>query len=104
MALDKNGDGKIDRSELMEALSQVKGDEAAASNEVDRILEEVDADGNGEIEYSEFILASMNKKKALSRENLTAAFNRFDQDNSGTITLNELRTILGNFGKNELWD
>jgi Ca2+-binding EF-hand superfamily protein len=46
----------------------------------------------------------MNKKKALSRSNLTAAFNRFDQDCSGTITLDELRTILGNYGKKELWD
>ncbi len=41
-----------------------------AEEEVDRILKIADLDGNGEIEYSEWIVASMDKTKLLTDEKL----------------------------------
>ena len=38
-----------------------------AEEEVDRIMRIADTDGSGEIEYSEWIVATTNKKKLLSR-------------------------------------
>jgi calcium-dependent protein kinase len=39
----------------------------------------VDSDKSGSIEYSEFVIATANRKKILSNENLENAFNMFDK-------------------------
>lgn len=70
-----------------------------AEEEVDRILKMADADGSGEIDYSEWIVATTDKKRLLSNEKLEAAFNLFDKDGSGSISANEVKDVLG-VGKN----
>jgi len=42
----------------------------AAEIEVDRIMNTVDMDANGAIDYSEFIAASVNKSKLLTKERM----------------------------------
>jgi calcium-dependent protein kinase len=42
----------------------------AAEEEVDKIMKIADADGSGEIDYSEFVVATMDKRKLLSNEKL----------------------------------
>jgi Ca2+-binding EF-hand superfamily protein len=37
----------------------------------------------------------MNKQTLLSKTNLEAAFSAFDKDGSGSITVDELKTMLG---------
>jgi len=70
------------------------GQEAAIA-EVDKIMTQVDVDGNGYIEYTEFLAASMNQKKLLSTGNLDKAFAAFDKDGSGTVSSDEIRNMLG---------
>lgn len=70
-----------------------------AEDEVDRIMKVADTDGSGEIDYSEWVVATMDKRKLLSNEKLEAAFNLFDRDGSGTISANEIKEVLG-VGKN----
>ncbi len=89
MALDKNADGKLSRDELVEGYSTIYGDRERAVREVEVIMEKVDVDHNGYIDYSgiriaqslgvEFLIASTNKKKVLSKENLKRAFQLFDK-------------------------
>lgn len=43
------------------------------------------------INYSEWIMATMNRKNALSMEKLESAFKMFDKDGNGTISLNEIK-------------
>lgn len=97
-ALDTNFDGKLSRQELVEGYKQILGD-IEAEEEVDRIMAIADADGSGEIDYSEFVVATMDKKKLLSNEKLETAFNLFDKDNSGSISADEIKDVLG-VGKN----
>ena len=59
----------------------------------------VDTDGNGSIDYSEFVTACINKESILSKKRLKAAFRIFDKDNSGGIDMDELKEIFGNSGK-----
>jgi calcium-dependent protein kinase len=54
-----------------------------------------DVDGSGYVDYSEFISASMNKKTMLSKENLQSAFEAFDEDQNGFITLDEIKHLMG---------
>ena len=58
----------------------------------------VDTDGNGYIEYSEFIVASLNEKSILSNKKLKTAFKMFDKDGGGTISVAEIKQALS-FGK-----
>ena len=46
----------------------------------------VDIDGSGEIDYSEFVNAAINRTKLLSTDRLKKAFGMFDKDGSGTIS------------------
>jgi calcium-dependent protein kinase len=91
--LDKNSDGKLTRAELIEGYSKLYGD--MAEEEVDKILKVADLDGNGEIEYSEWVVATMDKTNLLTDEKMKTAFNLFDKDGGGTISANELKEVLG---------
>jgi len=64
--------------------------------EVDRVFKVADSDGNGELDYSEWQVASINKYSILQEEKLREAFKLFDKDNSGEITASEIKAILAN--------
>lgn len=63
--------------------------------DVDNMMRNVDIDGNGVIDYTEFVMATMNEKNMVNNEKLMQAFKMFDKDNSGTITPDEIREVLG---------
>jgi calcium-dependent protein kinase len=52
---------------------------------------QADVDYSGAIDYGEFIAATMHLKKLEREENLIAAFQYFDKDGSGYITVDELQ-------------
>jgi len=89
---------------LVEGYTKMYGD--MAEDEVDKIMKLADLDGNGEIEYSEWVVATMDKHNLLTDEKLKAAFNLFDRDGGGTISAKELKEVLG-VGKNideKIWN
>ncbi|CAD6268826.1 unnamed protein product [Miscanthus lutarioriparius] len=53
-----------------------------------------DADGNGLIDYDEFVTATVHMNKLDREEHLYTAFQYFDKDNSGYITREELEQAL----------
>ena len=63
------------------------------------VVREVDTDGNGEIDYSEFVVATMNEKNLLSNNKLQTAFKMFDKDGGGSISTDEIKQVLS-FGQN----
>ena len=66
-----------------------------AEEEVDKILKLADIDGSGEIDYTEWLVATVNRKALISDEKLRHAFNFFDKDGSGSIEIDELKEVLG---------
>lgn len=90
-AMDKNGDGMLSIEELKEGLKST----GESSNNIEELLKRVDEDGNGCINYSEFLNAAVNWDKELSKERLAAAFRDFDKDGSGAISVPELIEALG---------
>ena len=70
-------------------------------------MDKVDMDHSGSIDYSEFIIATMDLKKAMSKEKLKEAFEIFDKDGNGFITESEIKDVLGGcFEKsdNNIWE
>merc|ERR1711935_191541 len=67
--------------------------------QIDDMFAQVDADGNGEIDYSEFVVATMNEKNLLSHGKLQTAFKMFDKDGGGSISTDEIKQVLS-FGQN----
>lgn len=94
MEFDANGDGHLTKDELVAGLSKAMGSEEA-KKEVERVMEYIDVDGNGFIEYEEFLRAAMKKEKILTQENLKTVFDLFDKDKSGKISIAEIREVLG---------
>ena len=66
-----------------------------AEREVDKIMKNVDSDGSGEIDYNEWLMATMDRKNLLSDEKLKTAFNYFDKNNNGSISVDEIKAVLG---------
>ncbi len=42
-------------------------------------MKSIDLDGNGSIDYNEFLAATLNRSKIMSKQNLEAAFKTFDK-------------------------
>jgi len=100
-ALDLNADGKLTREELLLGYRKfMEGEEA--EKEVDSIMKTVDLDGNGYVDYTEFIMGSINRKKMLSKEKLEQTFKTFDKDGSGFLDVDELKAIFNPGGQKQI--
>ena len=59
-----------------------------------RQFNEVDIDGSGYIEFTEWLVAAINKRTLITEEKLQLAFGLFDRDGGGSINAHEVRTTL----------
>ena len=59
-----------------------------------QLLNTIDVDASGEIDYQEFIASTLSAAKFNSEENIARAFAYFDTDNSGYITVDELKKVI----------
>uniref|UniRef100_A0A914VFN4 EF-hand domain-containing protein n=1 Tax=Plectus sambesii TaxID=2011161 RepID=A0A914VFN4_9BILA len=95
---DKDGDGRITSVELgtvMRSLGQRPNE-----SELRDMVNEVDEDGNGTIEFDEFLKMMSRKMKDIdSEQELREAFQVFDRDNDGYISASELRYVMTNLGE-----
>jgi len=87
---DKSGKGSIGKSDLKSLLKNMKVE--PTDEELDDILNDVDADGNGIIEFKEF-KAFMTREMS-EAQRLKEIFELFDKDGDGFITIPELKGTL----------
>ena len=68
--------------------------------ELQDMINEVDADGNGTIDFPEFLsLMARKMKDTDTEEELVEAFKVFDRDGNGLISAAELRHVMTNLGE-----
>ena len=67
-----------------------------SKQEIKNIVKQIDFAGNGRINYSEFIAATINTQELLTDERIDAIFTAFDVDNTGAITA---QNIIDSFSK-----
>ena len=104
---DKNGDGQITKKELGESLKNlgiyIPDDELVAT------MDKIDANGDGCVDVEEFGMlyrsilsegqgADGGGDKHDEEEDMREAFNVFDQNGDGYITVDELRCVLSSLG------
>merc|ERR1711920_10475 len=77
-------------------LKQVMIDKFQISDhETNQIFLAMDSNQDETIHYSDFLAAMMNTRISMHADLLRSAFRRFDTDNSGYITVENLREVLG---------
>ncbi|KAG5357677.1 Calmodulin [Yarrowia sp. C11] len=95
---DKNNDGKITTKELgtvMRSLGQ-----NPSESELADMINEVDANNDGTIDFAEFLTMMARKMKDTdSEEEIREAFKVFDRDNNGFISSQELRHVMTSIGE-----
>ncbi|CRG95088.1 calcium dependent protein kinase 5, putative [Plasmodium gallinaceum] len=90
-AFDHNGDGVLTISEIFHCL---KVNDSELDRELYFLLKQLDTDGNGLIDYTEFLAACLDHSIFQQDVICRNAFNVFDLDGDGIITKDELYKIL----------
>ncbi|KAK8504190.1 hypothetical protein V6N12_044737 [Hibiscus sabdariffa] len=94
---DKNGDGKITNKELSESLENLGI--FIPSTELIQMVEKIDVNGDGYVDIDEFgALYQTIMHERDEEEDMMEAFNVFDQNRDGFITVEELRSVLSSLG------
>ena len=91
--IDKNGNGKINKEELFNGLSDIYQSDKL-QQDVDEIFKNLDVNNDLYLETEEFVRAAIDKSIFLTEKSLKFAFNFFDKTNKGEITVNDLINIL----------
>ncbi|RZB49559.1 Calmodulin-like protein 8 isoform B [Glycine soja] len=90
--------GCITIEELSTAIRSL--DENPTVEELQIMMNEVDMDGNGTIEFGEFLnLMARKMKETEAEEELKEAFRVFDKDHDGYISPSELRSVMRTIGE-----
>ena len=94
---DKNKDGVITTKELANIMRSLNQD--PTEEELNEMIEEVDLDKNGEVDFEEFITLMNRRSKEIDiEEEVLNAFKIFDKEGNGLISITELRHIMMTLG------
>lgn len=96
--IDIDGTGLINADELRTAIKKSAID--IPDRKVDEIIDNVDYFGNKKINYTEFLVATLDVKAFLDDSKLKALFTQFDTDGSGKITKENIVTAMAKIGHN----
>ncbi|KAF5938463.1 hypothetical protein HYC85_022722 [Camellia sinensis] len=87
-SMDADNSGTITFEELKAGLPKM------GSKLFEQLMEAADVDGNGTIDYIEYMTATMHMNRVEREHYLYTAFEYFDEDKSGYITMEELEHAL----------
>jgi len=98
LSLDTNGDGILTRQEFSTGVQACGIEETFIAE----MMQSVDADNSGVIDYSEFLAATLERTMYIKNHGaLMRAFRCFDQDDGGSLDIDEIAETLDMQGKDE---
>ncbi|KAI4324310.1 hypothetical protein L6164_023861 [Bauhinia variegata] len=94
---DRNGDGRITKKELSDSLENLGI--FIPDKELTQMIEKIDVNGDGCVDIDEFgeLYQSIMDERD-EEDDMREAFNVFDQNGDGFITVEELRAVLASLG------
>ena len=96
-AMDYKHKGTIDIEDLEKSF-QI-GKVLIKKEELEKLIKLVDENGKNSLDYTELLIAGINKQKLFNEEKLKMAFQYFDVNNSGIIEISDLKDAMLRFGK-----
>ncbi|KAL1539519.1 Calcium-dependent protein kinase 13 [Salvia divinorum] len=100
--IDTDNDGIVSIEELKVGLLKFNGQ--MEPSEVQMLIEAVDTNGKGTLDYGEFLAISLHLQKMANDEHLHKAFSYFDKDGNNYIEHDELRDALMEDGVDDCTD
>lgn len=97
-SIDKDHSGAIDKQELTDALNAKKI--TMNSEEIDRMMVSIDFSKDREINYTEFLAATVEPNILHDEKMVKGVFNLFDIDNDGQIEVKEMVQSFSKIGLN----
>ncbi|KAG5683701.1 hypothetical protein PVAND_012967 [Polypedilum vanderplanki] len=98
MLFDKDEDGSITMAELAVVMRSMG--QRPTETELRNMVNDVDQNDNGMIEFNEFLqMMSKKMREGDSEDELKEAFKCFDKNNDGLISSSELRRVMTNLGE-----
>merc|ERR1719245_876111 len=96
---DTDGSGTIDSKELKVAMRALGFE--PKKEEIRKMIDDIDKDGSGAIDFNEFLeMMTQKMSEKDSKEEILKAFRLFDDDETGFITLKNLRRVAKDIGEN----
>jgi len=95
--LDTGKTGILSSEDLIAAMNK-KGMQMSGE-EIQKIINNIDDNGNGMINYSEFLAATISIKKFMTEEKLWMMFKHFDTDDSNFISHASIGNAMSKLGK-----
>lgn len=83
----------LSQDEIKNGYEKIFG-QSINQEQIESMFKAVDIDDSGFIDYSEFVVATMNEKNLFSEKKLKSAFRMFDKDDSGFISKEEVKEAL----------
>ncbi|XP_074578108.1 calcium-dependent protein kinase 16-like [Curcuma longa] len=100
--MDTDNDGIVSHEELKAGLARFGSH--LVESEVQMLIEAVDTNGKGTLDYGEFLAVSLHLQRMANDEHLRRAFSYFDKDGNGFIEPNELHEALAEDGAPDSMD
>jgi calmodulin len=95
---DEDSDGKITTKELGGILKKLGY--SPTDEDLKDMIKEVDTDGNGNVDFQEFLqLMCCKMKDHDSEEEMLEAFKIFDRDSNGYVTKDDFKVIMNHLGE-----
>lgn len=89
--MDVEGDGNLGFEEIYNGLKRAGIKDIP--HDLKKILADMDSDGSGQVEFTEFLSATIDKKY-ITEDNVWSAFRVFDQNGDGKISQMEMYRVL----------
>lgn len=96
VSLDKDGNGALSKDELIKGYraTMPSMEEEQIKKVVEDLMDQADVNNQGEINFTDFIVAATNREQKLHEEQIERAFKMLDLDGNGFIDVAELKQAM----------